>query len=376
VLVEQCQDGRLPRAGVAHRREGHGVSADFTEHGDVAGQHGGSAGQCFDERQAEPFPLRRKQHNRAAAIERGQRRAIDERQDTDAACDAELFGESLLVGCERPAYSQQRRGRHAMHDAGKDREQRVDPLPADRASDVKQLGAVGRAKERPQPIVGRGIRSRRARGMHAVFDDAHAVGRNQAVSQQFGPGGRAHADHVRRRLHAAKETPHEHTRQVRFTRAVLDERTERIDVMTRDDRLSIRKRGRQVAVAVVDDMVGVPAAVERPEPARVGPVPMGNPIDGQRDCAIPARHEGADARDECGAQQRRRDVRRASRGELGHQHVGHQVHARPSLLQEVGDERHLERSCSHRSGAVTKLESAASSRTVSRTRSIRGASRS
>ena len=106
-----------------------------------------------------------------------------------------------------------------------------------------------------------------------------------------------------------------------------------------------RSPGRQlvdeVTVAVIHHVIQVERARHLSQRARIVPLPRGNAVEDvgvrhrrERQPAQSARHGWAN--------QSRLHRVLVRLGQMRHQHVGDQVHARPALFEVVGDDRHAQ----------------------------------
>ena len=161
-------------------------------------------------------------------------------------------------------------------------EQDVDPLARDGAADVQDLGALGiDGAEQPRRFrIGQGIGARRARGMHAVRHDDEARGGDDAgLHERVARGARA-AHHAAGAADAVDQPSRERARQRRPPPPPGQRRLEGIEVVAHHQRPLRRQIGREMRVAVIDDVEQIEVARLLAQPARVVPEPVHEPIRG------------------------------------------------------------------------------------------------
>src|SRR6185312_5855735 len=92
---EVAHDGR-PGVRLAERGKNGGVPPDLAQDRDVAGDHGRTAGQRFDDREAEALGLARDEDHRRASIQLGEVRARELGRLDQGVADPELGDVGLL----------------------------------------------------------------------------------------------------------------------------------------------------------------------------------------------------------------------------------------------------------------------------------------
>jgi hypothetical protein len=200
-LAQEPQDGVDPDGGLLDRAIVHGAAADLAQDGNVTRDHRRAVRERFDDRQAEPFTIRRQQGERAAPVDRTERRPIDERQDVDRLEHAEIARADPLLGGERTAHPGEPRVRPRPAHAGEDFEQDVDPLPRDRAADVQQLHAAPPWSQHPRRLdVRRGVRLGLAARVRALaITDSRSSGKPASATSAPRVASLSHATCAARR---------------------------------------------------------------------------------------------------------------------------------------------------------------------------------
>ena len=255
----------------------------------------------------------------------------------------------------------------------KDVQQDVDALAGDGAADVEQFGPRHRPEQSRRGSIRRWVGPWRARRVYAVVDDLRPLLRYEVQRHEVPPGGLTPACHDVGPSQPLQHAPDEPSRQPGLAGAVVDQGAERVGVVARDHHASAGQRVDQVRVAVVDEMKHVGATGLGAQPARVVVKAVDDAIDRQRPAVDPCQpsHPSPEGR----PQQDRFD-RLGVLAKVGDQHVRHQVHARPALLEQVSN--HANAQGRIRCHVVTDPETAAADRraTVVSTVSSRPASMS
>ena len=177
----------------------------------------------------------------------------------------------------------------------------------------------------------------RATRMRAVMDDAGLLLGEPGPADQRLPGGLRVAHDVTGLPKAAKD-PARHRPKRRVSRVAFgfDHTSEGVDVVARHNRAVAGQLVHELSVAVIHDVEDVEAIRKRPGPPRVVPHATGHAIESDdagipRETRQPPRQRGPD--------ERRVNFAGMLAVQPIQQHICHQVHARPSFLQEIREQR-------------------------------------
>jgi hypothetical protein len=145
-----------------------------------------------------------------------------------------------------------------------------------------------------------------------------------------------------------QHTLDEKARKLGFPIVWSEQRSKSVNVMARDHHSPCWQRISEMGIAVIDDVKhigGGPLPWLLAEPTRIAPEPMRDPFYRRHLVSVPS----------CPHRQLRRERRPNENGMdpsllvrgVLHQHVRHQVHARPPLFEKIGDDRDLQRVHGH-----------------------------
>ena len=249
-----------------------GVAADLAQRVDVARDHRRAARQRFDHRQAEALALGRQEHERAAPVDGRQRRRDRGTAARRSRPRRRGRARARAVGGERPADA------HQPH---------VGPLlprpPRRRRAARRSACARSCCRRAAAPTPCRGPSSRAASTSAAGFGLGRSrpdADRSEAPTAR--PGGRrppwrrarrasprvSQATCPARAARPESAASSAEERRPPARRSGCEDRAERVEVVTRDERALGRQRVDEVRVAVIDDVKEVEAAADASRVAR------------------------------------------------------------------------------------------------------------
>src|SRR5271170_3537934 len=136
-LPQHTLDSIGPHWNISYRTVYRRVSADLTQHRQIAGHDRSSTGHRLDYRETESLCLRRHQHDRRPPVDSGQHVALDKGQLHYPALDMKLAGQLLLLGCKSAADTNEAGSGKFVHESCKRLQQYVDSFSGGRAADVQ-----------------------------------------------------------------------------------------------------------------------------------------------------------------------------------------------------------------------------------------------
>src|ERR1700733_6200051 len=141
ILPQDTHDSISPHWNISHRTVHRGVTANLTQHWQIAGHDRSSTGHRLDYRETESLCLRRHQHDCRPPVDGGQHVALDKGQLDYPALEMKLAGQLFLLGCKSAADATEAGRRKFVRQSCERIQQYVDSFPRDRAADVQNFQA-------------------------------------------------------------------------------------------------------------------------------------------------------------------------------------------------------------------------------------------
>ncbi len=341
-----------PGVNVGDRSEKRGRSAGFTQSRNVAGDDWRAARQGLDNWQPKALGITRYQNQRSAPVDLSQDLARESGNVRKRAAQIEPGDLLAVFGGQFTADLEQMEVGYLRANGRDDVEQNVDSLAIDGRADMEHPGP---ALELGQPggnLQGTGslpceFRSDTERGVH------QPVGINQSSKLDFGRDGLGVMKHHGRLSQTPKDLARHRTKPARpLVSFRVDQRPERIDVVTINPCLPGGKGMNELGVRMIGDVKKVEFASHASGVVREENEPIEHPI-GVESGLPPTDHRQAESQPtKAGADSRGGQRILALARQMLDQHLGAQIHAPPSLLGKIRENRE---SMGHRVGTRSRF---------------------